>query len=78
MLGKIEGRSRRGRRKGRWLEGITNAMGLRLDELREIVKGRSRHAAAVGSHRVGRDLETEQRQAWTGVSDWAPSVLPVL
>ena len=52
MLGKIEGRSRRGRRKGRWLEGITNAMGLRLDELRGIVKGRSWHAAAVGSHRV--------------------------
>ena len=40
MLGKIEGRRRRGRQRMRWLEGITETMDMSLSELLEIVKDR--------------------------------------
>ena len=40
MLGKTEGRRRRGRQRARWLGGITDSMDMRLSEFREIVKDR--------------------------------------
>ena len=69
MLGKIEGRRRRGQQKMRWLGGITDSVDMSLNKLLEIVKDReSWHDAVHGSQSIGHDWAHWKRLwCWEGL-----------
>ena len=70
MLGKIEGRRRRGQQRMRWLDGITDSTDTGLSKLCKIVDREAWHAVVrgvtksgtVGSQRVGHNLATKQQE----------------
>ena len=62
MLGKIEGRRRRGQQRMSWLDGIADSVGMSLSKHLEMVKDREAwHAAVQGLQSLRRDLPTKQQ-----------------
>ena len=70
MLGKIEGRRRRGQQRVRWLDGITDSMDMSLSKPQEMVKDRKTwHPAVHGVTKSWHDLATAQQQHSLSKSD---------
>ena len=62
MLGKIEGRKRRGCQRMRWLDGITDATDMNLGKLQEMMRDRDSVLHSMGLQRVRQGGTTEQQQ----------------